>query len=166
MSVATAAENAAHAGKYLTFAVSGERYGIAILNVQEIIGVVKITPVPRSATFIRGVINLRGKIIPVMDIRTRFGLQPIAYDERTCIIVTNLNVNGQNVALGMIVDTVLEVINFAAGDIEPAPNYGGDLNTNFVLGIGKREGLINILVDSQKILNANEKKELAAEGSK
>ena len=148
-------------GKFLTFMVSKERYGIDILIVQEIIGVTHITTVPRCPDYMKGVINLRGKIIPVIDIRLKFGIEPIPYDERTCIIVVHLSKEGQTVPVGVIVDTVLEVIDFAEQDVEPAPNYGQQLETSFVLGIGKRESAINILIDIERIISVADKTKLA-----
>jgi purine-binding chemotaxis protein CheW len=143
-------------GKYLTFAISKERYGLDILNVQEIIGVTHITRVPQCLNYIKGVINLRGKIIPVIDLRLKFGIEAIPYDDKTCIIVVNITKGDQRLALGMIVDTVLEVINFAASEIEPAPNYGTQMSSEFIIGMGKRDGHLNILVDIQRIITQND----------
>lgn len=149
------------AGKYLNFAISTERYGLEILRVQEIIGVVHITPVPRCPTFIKGVINLRGKIIPVFDLRMKFGLEPIPYDEKTCIIVANVNKGDLRLSVGVIVDTVLEVTNFTSSEIEPPPNYGTQLDSHFIIGIGKKEEYLSILIDIQKVIIDSELSHLA-----
>lgn len=141
-------------GKYLTFALSKERYGIEILKVQEIIGVPSITRVPKALPHIKGVINLRGKIIPVIDLRLKFGIEPLEYNERTCIIVVNIMAGEQRVAIGVIVDTVLEVLAFGDTDIEPSPDFGTQLDTSFILGMAKRDEHLNILIDIEKLLSA------------
>jgi len=141
-------------GKFLTFLISKERYGIDILMVQEIIGVTHITTVPRCYDFMKGVINLRGKIIPVVDLRLKFGIDAIPYGERTCIIVVHLKRDGQTVPVGIIVDTVLEVIHFNDSEVEPAPNYGQQLETGFVIGMGKRESTLNILIDIERVISS------------
>ena len=147
--------------KYLTFAVSKERYGIEILAVQEIISVTGITKVPRCPDYIKGVINLRGRIIPVIDLRLKFGLKSIPYDEKTCIIVVRISRDNQVVTVGVIVDTVLEVIDFSPEEIEDAPNYGTQIDSNFLTGMGKRADTLNILVDIQKILTSAEHEKLS-----
>lgn len=144
------------AGKYLTFALAGERYGLQILKVQEIIGLPTITRVPRSRPYLKGVINLRGKIIPVIDLRTKFGLVAAEYDERTCIIVVNLQAGEQRLALGVIVDTVLEVINFMGSEIEAAPDFGMQLDNRFILGMGKRDSALCTLIDIERALSQDD----------
>lgn len=140
--------------KYLTFALSGEKYGLDILKVQEIIGVLHITCVPKSPVYLKGVINLRGKIIPVVDLRAKFGLPETEYNEKTCIIVVNVNLSGRTLQVGVVVDTVLEVMAFAADRIEPAPEYGMQIDTNFITGMGRsNEDHIIILVDIEKALH-------------
>ncbi len=153
------------AGKYLTFALSGEKYGLDILKVQEIIGVLHITSVPRSPAYLKGVINLRGKIIPVVDLRLKFGLEEAEYNEKTCIIVVNASLAGRHLQVGVVVDTVLEVIAFHADKIEPAPEYGVNIDTNFVLGMGRAsDDTIIILIDIEKALeDPNSSLALAAE---
>lgn len=142
------------AGKYLTFALSDEKYGLDILKVQEIIGVLHITSVPRSASYLKGVINLRGKIIPVVDLRLKFGMPEAPYNEKTCIIVVNANLSGRTLHVGVVVDTVLEVINFQAGQIEPPPEYGVAIDANFVLGMGRTaDNSIIVLIDIEKALD-------------
>jgi purine-binding chemotaxis protein CheW len=142
------------AGKYLTFSLASERYGLEILKVQEIIGVPTITRIPKSPDYIKGVINLRGRIIPLVDLRVKFGLEPVPYDEKTCIVVVNISTETQTMSIGVIVDTVLEVLNFQGADIEPAPDYGMQIESKFIVGMAKRENAdLNILVDINKALN-------------
>lgn len=143
----------AKAGKYLTFTVSKERYGIDIVKVQEIIKIAHITFVPKCPSYLKGVINLRGKIIPVIDLRLKFGIEPIPYDDKTCIIVINMVENDTKLAVGLIVDTVLEVIDFAHSEIEPAPRYGATVNSRFIIGMGKRDNLLNILIDIEHVVS-------------
>ena len=144
---------AALAGKYLTFALSGEKYGVEILKVQEIIGVLHFTAIPRSPDFLKGVINLRGKVIPVVDLRLKFGLPPAEYNDKTCIIVVNAKLGDRQMLVGVVVDTVLEVMNFQGEDIQPAPEYGTSLNSNFLLGMGRtHDGNIIILIDIEMAL--------------
>lgn len=157
----TVTENKKVQGKYLTFMLSKERYGMPILSVQEIIGITNITTVPRCPEYIKGVINLRGRIIPVIDLRLKFGISAIPYNERTCIIVVHLPREGQMVPAGVIVDSVLEVINFADGDIEPTPNYGSSLDASFIVGMGKHDGNLNILVDIHKALSATDQAKIS-----
>ena len=141
-------------GKYLTFALSKERYGLEILKVQEIIGVPNITKVPKCPSYIKGVINLRGKIIPVIDLRLKFKIDSIPYDEKTCIIVVTMQKSDQKISVGVIVDTVLEVVNFEPKHVEPAPDYGATLDTKFIIGLGRKENeIVNILIDIEKILS-------------
>lgn len=150
------------AGKFLAFTISKERYGLEILKVQEIIKVTHITSVPKCPPFIKGVINLRGKIIPVNDLRIKFGIEPIPYDDRTCIIVINMTSGGQRIAVGVIVDTVLEVINFLPSEIEPPPNYGTHLDAQFIVGMGKKDNFLNILVDIEKVISEQEASNISA----
>ena len=151
----TTTKDSAASGKYLTFALSQERYGMEILKVQEIIGVTHITKVPKADSYIKGVINLRGKIIPVVDLRLRFNLEEIPYNERTCIIVVTIPRGDHKIAVGVIVDTVLEVTSFDRSTIEDAPEYGSSLDTQFILGIGKKvENELVVLIDICKVLNA------------
>jgi purine-binding chemotaxis protein CheW len=141
-------------GKHLTFQLAAARYGVDILQVQEIICVPPITRVPQAPQYIQGVINLRGRIIPVMNLRTRFGLPTIKFDEKSCIIVVIINKNSEKIALGVIVDTVLEVIDFSNSEIEPTPDYGVTLDTSFIKGIGRKsEESLNVLIDIDKLLN-------------
>lgn len=156
------AEKAGLEGKYLTFALSSERYGLEILNIQEIICVPNITRVPKCPAFIKGVVNLRGRIIPLIDLRVKFGLRPVPYDEKTCVIVANIRQSEQYLLVGIIVDTVLEVINFTAAEIESPPHYGTQVDSRFVIGMAKRgEGDLNILIDIGGVLAGTELASLA-----
>ena len=143
-------------GKYLTFTLAGEDYGIGILKVKEIIGIMAITTVPQTPDYIKGVINLRGKVIPVIDLRLKFGLESMDYTERTCIIVVEISGGGNSILMGILVDSVSEVLNIKAADIEDTPNFGGRLNTDYILGMAKTGGLVKILLDIDKVLNDNE----------
>lgn len=142
--------------KLLTFSLGGEGYGVSILKVKEIIGMLDITPVPRTPEFIKGVINLRGKIIPVMDLRVKFGMEPQEYNERTCIIVVEVNLNGSQRLLGVVVDMVSEVVTISSEQIEPAPEYGTKLEHNFILGIGKIKDRVVIILDIDEVFLCDE----------
>ncbi len=137
----------ANGGKYLTFKLDDEEYGVEILKVREIIGMMGITAVPRMPTYMKGVINLRGKVIPVIDLRLKFGLEEIAHTDQTCIIVVDV---GREI--GIIVDTVSEVLDIGDDSIEPPPSMGGSLDTSFILGMGKVEEEVKILLDVDKVL--------------
>jgi len=143
-------------GKYLTFSLSGEEYGIGILKVKEIIGMMAVTHVPQTPGFVKGVINLRGKVIPVVDLRLRFGLEAAAYTERTCIIVVEVAGASGHVMMGIVVDAVSEVLNIRGTDIENTPAFGVKLNTDFILGMAKAAGGIKILLEIDKVLNSED----------
>ena len=136
------------AGKYLTFTLQGEAYGIDVLKVREIIRHANITSVPQMPPFVRGVINLRGKIIPVMDLRLRFGFPVTADDEHACIVVVQVTLrDGRAAPMGLMVDGVEEVISLADTDIEGTPNFGGQICTAYLVGIAKVKGAIKALLD-------------------
>jgi purine-binding chemotaxis protein CheW len=139
-------------GKFLTFFLAGEEYGIEILSVHEIIGMLPITSVPGTPNYICGIVNLRGKIIPIVDLRRKFGMESIEQTSETCIIVVNV----QGVEVGIVVDRVSEVINIDSGDIEPAPSFGRDVNTDFILGIGKSASKVKILLNIDRVLSADQ----------
>lgn len=143
-------------GKYLTFTLAGEEYGIGILKVREIIGMMVITAVPRTPDYVKGVINLRGKVIPVIDLRLKFGLEAMEYTERTCIIVVEIAGAGRKIPMGIVVDSVSEVLNIKAGDIEDTPNFGSRLDTDYILGMAKAGGGVKILLDIDKVLNSED----------
>jgi len=143
-------------GKYLTFSMAEEEYGIGILKVKEIIGMMAITTVPKTPEFVKGVINLRGKVIPVVDLRLRFGMEAIDYNERTCIIVVEIEGTSGTVMIGIVVDAVSEVLNINGGDIEDTPTFGAKLDTNYILGMAKMEGGVKILLDIDQVLSGEE----------
>ena len=152
--------NTAHpGGKFLTFFLAGEEYGIAILMVHEIIGMMAITSVPRTPVFIRGVINLRGKVIPVVDLRLKFGLPEVEHTEQTCIIVVNVGKE-----IGVIVDTVSEVLDISSDRIEPPPSVGHTDGTSIILGMGKVGDAVKILLDIDKVLTVEGLPDVAAQG--
>ena len=144
-------------GKYLTFTLAEEEYGIGILKVKEIIGMMAITTVPQTPEYMKGVINLRGKVIPVVDLRLKFGMEAIGYTERTCIIVVEITGDGKKIQIGILVDSVSEVLNIKVGDIEDTPNFGSHLNTDYILGMAKTGGRVKILLDIDKVLSSEEK---------
>jgi purine-binding chemotaxis protein CheW len=135
-------------GKFLTFFLAGEEYGIEILSVHEIIGMMPITSVPGTPDYICGIINLRGKIIPIVDLRRKFGMESKAQTSETCIIVVHV----QGVEVGTVVDRVSEVLNIDAGEIEPPPSFGKDVNTDYILGIGKSQSKVKILLNIDRVI--------------
>ncbi len=143
-------------GKYLTFSLAGEEYGIGILKVKEIIGLMPITTVPRTPGFVKGVINLRGKVIPVVDLRTKFGMEEMKYTERTCIIVAEMANKSVGIQMGIVVDSVSEVLNIRSADIEETPAFGAKLDTDYILGMAKINGGVKILLDINKVLGDEE----------
>lgn len=141
------------AGKYLTFFLGGEEYGLQILKVREIIGMQEVTRVPQTAPFVLGVINLRGKVIPVIDLRLRFGLPPREADERTCIIVVGVEgASGQEMLISVKVDEVSEVANIQPDEVEETPSFASDLETTYILGMAKTEGRVKILLDIDRVI--------------
>lgn len=161
-------------GKFLTFFLAEEEYGIEILKVQEILGMMPITPVPRVPVFIKGVINLRGHIIPVVDIRLKLNMPETARTELSCVIVVKAQGGGTDVSrpghpsgrdaghsgagieMGIIVDRVSEVADIAGADIELPPNFGGDINTDYILGVGKSDNRVRLILDIDKVLTAQD----------
>jgi purine-binding chemotaxis protein CheW len=143
-------------GKYLTFALADEEYGIGILKVREIIGIMPITTVPQTPEFVKGVINLRGKVIPVVALRRKFGMEEIEYTERTCIIVVEITGSSGAILMGIVVDSVSEVLNIKSDDIEDAPTFGASLDTQYILGMAKVEGGVKILLDIDRVLSGKE----------
>jgi len=143
-------------GKYLSFFLDREEYGIGILKVKEIIGMMPITPIPRTPEFVKGVINLRGKVIPVIDLRLCFGMEETGYTERTCIIVVEINGTSGRLPTGIVVDSVSEVLNIKGSDIEDTPAFGTNLQTNFILGMAKIGGRVKILLDIDRALTNEE----------
>ncbi len=143
-------------GKYLTFSLADEKYGISLLKVKEIIGMMPITHVPGIADFIKGVINLRGRVIPVINLRLRFGLPEIENSERTCIIVLDITGEKNTLTAGIIVDTVSEVLHIRGDQIDDSPDFGIRLETDYILGMAKTDNSVKILIDADKILNIDE----------
>lgn len=143
-------------GKYLTFKLASEGYGIPILTVKEIIGLMPFTPIPRAPEFVKGVINLRGKVIPTIDLRMKFGVAAKDYDERTCIVVVEVCGGERQFLMGLIVDNVDEVTNVREEDTEDAPNFGVDLDTRFIKAIAKTQAGVKILLDIGKVLAEDE----------
>jgi purine-binding chemotaxis protein CheW len=151
-----ARDRTAQTGKFLTFSLSNESYGVDVLKVREIIRYLKITPVPQMPAFVKGVINLRGKVLPVIDLRLKFGLEAAEPSERTCIVVVRLRTEaGQDLLLGMIVDSVEEVINIADSDIEETPEFGTRVDTAYLKGMAKVKGVIKTLLDIDRVVSAD-----------
>jgi purine-binding chemotaxis protein CheW len=158
------------AGKYLTFQLGKEAYGIGIMKVQEIVGVMPVTRMPKLPHFVRGLVNLRGKVIPVFDLRLKFGLEKREDTDRTCIIVVRLSLDGSRadaaaVTLGIIVDEVSEVVNVPAEAIEPAPAFGSSVDVSFLLGVGKLGNKVVMLLDADRILPREELQSVTMEAA-
>ncbi len=144
-------------GKYLTFSLAGEDYGLGILKVREIIGMMPITPVPQTPAFVKGVINLRGKVIPVIDLRLKFGMESTQYNDRTCIIVVETTgLSAGRLLMGLVVDTVSEVVNIKESEIEDSPSFGVRLSTEYILGMAKSGDSVKILLDIDRVLTSQE----------
>jgi purine-binding chemotaxis protein CheW len=143
-------------GKYLTFSLASEEYGISILRVKEIIGMMPVTPVPRTPSYVKGVVNLRGKVIPVMDLRLKFGMESVDYTERTCIVVVEVSGAQNRISMGMVVDSVSEVLNIKAGEIENTPSFGAHMDTSYILGLAKSDQGVKILLDIDMVLARDE----------
>jgi purine-binding chemotaxis protein CheW len=140
------------AGKYLTVVLENEAYGIGVLKVREIIRMQKITPVPQMPTFVKGVINLRGRVIPIVDLRVKFGLKA-EFAERTCIVVVQVKLpTEQTVQMGLIVDSVEEVVTLQATEIEPTPEFGAKIDTTYLLGMAKIKGAVKTLLDIDRVV--------------
>ena len=161
---AAPATTAALAGKHLTFVLGREHYGVPVLKVREIIRLCNITPVPQMPDYIKGVLNLRGKIIPVADLRIKFRLAKVENTDLTCIVVVQVNLPDKSSTLmGLIVDAVEEVVNLAATDIEPTPDFGAALETDYILGMAKVKGTVKTLLDIDRVVSAVSAGELAAD---
>ena len=143
-------------GKYLTFSLANEEYGIGILKIKEIIGMMPITTVPQTPEFVKGVINLRGKVIPVLDLRRRFGMEAMNYTERTCIIVVEMAGASGHIMIGVVVDSVSEVLSIKADVIEETPAFGTKLNTDYILGMAKIGKSVKILLDIDRVLGTDD----------
>lgn len=152
------------AGKYLTFILGDEGYGLEILKVQEIIGMQEITKIPRTPDYVKGVINLRGKVIPIIDLRSKFGMEEQELTRKTCIIVVQVERADNALIIGIIVDEVSEVLNISGDQIEAAPSLGSRVDTHFILGMAKTESAVKILLDIDKVLSAEEMDALGKAG--
>jgi len=151
MSTAIVSDQRVHAGKYLTFFLGNEEYGLKILTVHEIIGMMPVTRVPRTPDFIKGVLNLRGKVIPVVDLRIRFDMAVVETQD-VCIIVVQV----RGIQMGIVVDRVSEVVTVTPDEIEPPPSFGFDVPTDFLLGLGKSHGRVRMLLDIDHVLTDTE----------
>jgi len=150
------------AGKYLTFTLHQESYGIDVLKVREIIRLTTITAVPQMPAYVRGVINLRGKIIPVMDLRLRFGFPDAQSTDQTCIIVVQVKLpDGKSTQMGLVVDGVEEVTNIAAADIEETPDFGAQIATDYIVGMAKIKGAVKTLLDIDSVVGSETVKSIA-----
>lgn len=151
------------AGKYLTFQLANEEFGIRVLKVREIMGVQDITAVPQTPGHVKGVINLRGKVIPVIDLRLKFGLPAVEYTQRTCIIVIQVAADqSSTILMGIVVDAVSEVLNLSLQEIEDTPEFGEDIGADYLLGMAKVKGKVKILLDIDRILSAQDLQKLNA----
>ncbi len=151
------------AGKYLTFCLGQEQYGIAVLKIREIIRMLDVTPVPQMPEYIRGVVNLRGRIIPVVDLRRRFQLAGEAAGDRVCIVVVQVVLaDARATLMGMVVDAVEEVVNIQEGDLEATPRFGSSVEPGYILGIAKLKGKVKVLLDIDRVISAPELEEMAA----
>lgn len=144
------------AGKYLTFELGREEFGIQVLKVREIMGIQDITAVPQTPGYVKGVINLRGKVIPVVDLRRKFGLPEIEHTQRTCIIVVQVGGGAGAMLMGIVVDGVSEVLNLTGADIEDTPDFGVDVATSYLLGMAKIKGKVKILLKIDAVLTSQE----------
>ena len=140
-------------GKYLTFPLNNQEFGIDIAKIKEVIGMIPLRTIPESLPFVKGVINLRGKVISVIDLRQRFGMEEIEYNDRSCIIILEFETKGESTNIGIVVDSVTEVLDIKASEIEDAPSFGANIKTNYILGIAKIGKKIKILLDMECLLS-------------
>jgi purine-binding chemotaxis protein CheW len=153
---ASTAHTDERAGKYLTFQLGREEFGIQVLKVREIMGIQDITAVPQTPAHVKGVINLRGKVVPVVDLRLKFHLPEMEYTSRTCIIVVQVRLDSTVMLMGTVVDGVSEVLNLAAADIENTPEFGVGVATPYLLGMAKSKGKVKILLDIDQVMSSQE----------
>src|SRR4051812_24131464 len=152
----SAAQTDARAGKYLTFQLASEEFGIRVLKVREIMGIQEITAVPQTPGHVKGVINLRGKVVPVVDLRLKFGLPAAEYTARTCIIVTQVQGENSPVMVGIVVDGVSEVLTLTGQEIEDTPDFGDHAGVRYLLGMAKVKGKVKILLDIDQVLSTQD----------
>jgi purine-binding chemotaxis protein CheW len=152
-------------GKYLTFALGPEEYGLEIIKVREIIGYIEVTAVPQTPHHVKGVINLRGQVIPVVDLRAKFGMETADVTDQTCIVVVEISQGARDFNTGIVVDQVQEVLDIDGQDIEDAPQFGASVDTDFILGMGKIGDSVKILLDINKVLGGDDLSGFAAASS-
>ncbi len=148
-------------GKYLVFQLAREEFGVQVLNVREIMGLQEITAVPQTPVFVKGVINLRGKVIPVVDLRLKFGLENAEYTQRTCVIVVQVNQPSGPMLMGAVVDGVSEVLNIQEAEVEDMPDLGAEMSLPYIRGMAKVKGKVKILLDIDRVLTSQEVTSLA-----
>jgi purine-binding chemotaxis protein CheW len=158
--VETIPSQIARAGKYLIFSLAGEEFGAEVLKIKEIMGMQNITAVPNTASCVKGVINLRGQVIPVLDLRIKFNLPPVEYTQRTCIVVVDTQVAAKSTLMGAIVDGVAEVLTLVPEDIVNTPDFGNGSDSPYLLGMAKVKGKVKILIDIQQVLGSSDSIEL------
>jgi purine-binding chemotaxis protein CheW len=154
--VSTATAAPARSGKYLVFQLGREEFGVHVLKVREIMGLQEITAVPQTPPYVKGVLNLRGKVVPVIDLRAKFGLEQAEYTQRTCIVVIEVSSGEQTLLMGVIVDGVSEVLNVQDNEIEDAPEFGSGTKVSFVKGLAKVKGKVKILLDIDRALSVED----------
>ncbi len=143
-------------GQFLTFLLDGEMFAIGILSIKEIIEHGQLTKVPMMPEFIRGVINLRGQVVPVVDLLVRFGRDSAVVGKRTCIVIIEVETEGERHDIGVVVDAVSEVLAIPAGEIEPPPSFGAKIRADFIHGMGKVNGKFVIILSVDKVLSVDE----------
>jgi len=148
-------EESSREGKYLTFTLGQEEYGVEIIRVREIIGLISITEIPKMPDYVKGIINLRGKVSPVIDLRLKFSMPSEEYSDRTCIILVETEKNNTTILMGMIVDSVSEVMQLGAEDIENPPDVGG-IDTDNIMGVAKKGDRVILLLDIDRVMNSDE----------
>jgi purine-binding chemotaxis protein CheW len=146
----------ASAGKFLTFKLATETYGVAIGYIREILGLTAITAVPNTPRFIKGVTNLRGKIIPLIDLRAKLGMDPAEFTRQTCIVVVEVPGMNERILVGVIVDAVKEVVSVTADELDSVPSFGVRVNTSFLLGLANGKTGLSLLLDIERILTTSE----------
>ena len=151
--------------QYLTFQLAGEEYAISILSVREIIDFGTVTRVPRTPQFIRGVINLRGSVVPVIDMAAKLGLPETVNTNRTCIVIVEVNLEGDRVHMGIVTDEVTQVLDLPSDEIEPPPAFGMQVNVDYLVGIGKVNKSFVLILDIDRVLSMNELSSAAMLGS-
>lgn len=161
---AAGAAAAGEGGQYLTFLLGGEMYAIDILNIKEIIEYGQVTEVPMMPAFIRGVINLRGRVVPVVNLLARFGKPSSEITKRSCIVIIEAGAEEERQDIGIVVDSVSEVLDIPAGEIEPAPSFGAKIRSDFISGMGKVNGKFVVMLSVNKVLSVEEMAMLATVG--